>query len=196
MSALFGADRFPGLADANVAANPSAITFSCVQTHVTDTEQQGRMRRTAPLVIASAAFIAAGGVIHVREWLDVYRHVPADVPGAAVVRIGFPLNAAASLIVALALLFCAWRRSRFTPHVVVAAVLFQAGALAALIVTRTGSLLGWSEPGWTIAAEQTRAVEVGALVALAAVSVITAQRRMRREGSPSAARSAALTEQV
>ena len=45
------------------------------------------------LIVVAAVFVAAEG-IHLREWLDTYRHVPASVPGAAVVRVGFPVNAA------------------------------------------------------------------------------------------------------
>lgn len=129
------------------------------------------------MLAIAAMFIAAGGFIHLREWLDTYRHVPPDVAGAAVVRVGFPANAVTSLIVAAALAICAWRKSRFAPQVVLAAVVFQLGSLAALIATRTDSLFGWAEPTWTLGANQSRAVEIGALLSLAAVAVIAAQQR-------------------
>lgn len=124
------------------------------------------------MLAAAALFVAAGGFVHLREWLDIYRHVPADAAGSAVVRLGFPVNVAISLLVAVALVICGIRRSRFTPHVVVAAAVFQIGSLGALIATRTGSLLGWAEPSWTAGANQSLAVEVGALVALTAVAII------------------------
>jgi hypothetical protein len=129
------------------------------------------------MLAVAAMFVVAGGFVHLREWLEIYRDVPAQVPGSLVVRLGFPLNAAASAVIAAALAVCAARRVRFAPQVVVAAVLFQATSLAALIATRTGSLFGWMETGWTVGASQTRAVEIGALVALAAVALLAWQDR-------------------
>ncbi len=138
------------------------------------------MRRpTAPLALAAAVFVLAGGWIHLTEWLDVYRDVPDGVPGAAVVRIGFPVNVAISVAAAGALL-AGIRRPRLLVPAVVAAALFQAGSLAALFVSRTGSLLGWEEPIWTTAAEQTRAVEIGALVCLTLLAVTERLARTRR----------------
>lgn len=134
-------------------------------------------RYAAPLLLAAALFVAAGGFVHLREWLDTYRQVPASAAGAAVVRIGFPVNAAASLVTAVALAFIAARRSRFAPLVVGAAVLLQAGSLAVLILTRTGTLLGWTEPIWTLGADQSRAVEIGALISLTGVIAIAALQR-------------------
>ena len=129
------------------------------------------------MLAVAAMFVVAGGFVHLREWVEIYRDVPAQVPGSLVVRLGFPLNAAASVVIAAALAVCAARRMRFAPQVVAAAVLFQAASLAALIATRSGSLLGWSETGWTLGASQTRAVEIGALVALAAVALLAWQDR-------------------
>ncbi len=133
-------------------------------------------RPTTPLVVAAAAFVAAGGFIHLREWLDGYRDVPASAPGAAVVRIGFPINAGLSLVIAIALIVTMFALRRFAPLVVGAAVVFEAGSLAALILTRTGSLAGWMEPVWTTGANETRAVEIGAMAALAAVIAVVALR--------------------
>jgi hypothetical protein len=96
------------------------------------------------------------------------------------VRIGFPVTAGLSALVAFALLACAlrpWRRERV---VLAASAAFQAGSLVTLILTRTGSVLGWAEPVWTRGADQTRAVEVGALLCLAAVGALgLAQGRVR-----------------
>ena len=138
-------------------------------------------RHAAPLLLAAALFVAAGGFVHLREWLDTYRQVPASAAGAAVVRIGFPINAAASLVIALALAFTAVRRTRFAPHVVATAILFQAASLAGLILTRTGTVLGWTEPIWTLGADQSRAVEIGALISLTAVIAISALQRRSDE---------------
>lgn len=134
-------------------------------------------RNSTPLVLAAALFVGAGGFVHLREWLDTYRDVPADAPGAAVVRLGFPLSAGLSVLVVAALVLTAFRLRRLAPFVLIGALLFQAGALAALIVSRTGSLVGWSEEGWTLGADQARAVEIGAMVVLALVVALAAGER-------------------
>lgn len=135
------------------------------------------LRHRAPLVLAAAAFIAAGGYVHAREWLDTYRNVPADAAGAVVVRVGFPLNAGMSLLLAGALVVTLFFGRRFAPWVTVAALVFQATSLAVLIGTRVGSVLGWAEPIWTVGADQTRAAEIGALVALAASLLLPVMAR-------------------
>ena len=130
------------------------------------------------LLLASAAvFVAAGGFVHLREWLETYRHVPADVAGSAVVRVGFPINVALSVVVAVVLAATALRRSRSVPRVVLAAAAFQVVSLGTLVATRVGTVLDWSEPSWTAAAEQTRALHAGALTSLAAAAVVVALQR-------------------
>ncbi|MGQ0617758.1 MAG: hypothetical protein ACT4PW_12340 [Acidimicrobiia bacterium] len=131
------------------------------------------MRRSAnPLVLASAGFVLASGLIHLREWLDTYRFVPTEAPGSFVVRLGFPLHTATAVVITAALVATLFKRfSRFTPLVLLAAIGFQATSLAVLILTRTGTVLGWTEPVWTSAANETRIVEIGALVLLALVVV-------------------------
>ncbi len=134
-------------------------------------------RLTLPLMLSSAVFVAAGGYVHFREWLEIYRHLPQNTPGVEVVQVGFPLNAAASALLVGALLLCALRRSKFSPWVVAAAIVFQVGSLLTLIATRTGSVFGWSEHIWTLGADQTRAVELGALAALFGVILVGALTR-------------------
>ncbi|MEO6121104.1 MAG: hypothetical protein ABIP72_02950 [Acidimicrobiales bacterium] len=135
--------------------------------------------------LAAAMFVAAGGFVHAREWLDTYRDTPADVPGAAFVRVGFPINAGLSVLLAAALVVTAFRFRRWAPAVVVGAIVFQAGALAGLILSRTASVFGWAEPIWTLGADQTRAVEIGALVTLAALVMVAAtERRTSRQVQP------------
>lgn len=129
-------------------------------------------RLTGTMLFASAAYVVAGGYIHVSEWLGQYRFVPTSAPGAALVRIGFPVNAALSVVLAVVLLAAAVRLPRLVLPAVVAAMAFQAASLAFLIGSRTGTVLGWSEPVWTTAAEQTRAVEIGALLMLAAAGLV------------------------
>jgi hypothetical protein len=145
-----------------------------------------RTRATAPLLIAAAVFTAAGGYLHLREWLDSYREVPASAPGSFVVRIGFPVNAGLSLVLAAALIWCAIRAARRTPLVVAGALLFQAASLITLILTRTGSVFGWSEPIWTSGANQIRAVEIGALVAMSAAVAVMALARPDRSNPTTA----------
>jgi predicted transporter len=129
------------------------------------------------LVILAALLVGAGGFVHLREWLDTYRHVPSSVPGAAVVRVGFPINAATSLVIALALVATIWRFGRHTTAVAAGAIAFQAASLGTLILSRTGSVFGWKEPVWTDGANQARAVEIAALIAL--VGVIAVERFVR-----------------
>jgi hypothetical protein len=106
------------------------------------------------------------------------------VPGAAVVRVGFPVNAAVSVMLAVALLATGWRWKPFLTIVAASAFAFEAASLASLaslILSRTGSVLGWKEPVWTDGANQARLVEVIALVALAGVMAtprfLSARRR-------------------
>ena len=130
------------------------------------------------LLVASVAVLAGGGV-HLHDWLLTYRHLPASFPGSAVVRIGFPLNVIASLAVAGALAVCVFRPFRFTPFVIAGAFVFQLTSLASLVLSRTDSVFGWSEPAWTSSANRTRIVEVVALLALAAAgSALVAERSL------------------
>jgi hypothetical protein len=129
------------------------------------------MRRfTTPLVLASAVFVLAGGYLHRREWLDAYRDVPSEAPGAFVVRVGFPVNVGLSVLLAVALLATLFVARSLQPAAIAAAFLFQAGSLALLIGTRIGTVAGWTEPVWTTGASQTRAVEIAALVCLGAAA--------------------------
>ncbi len=129
--------------------------------------------RTA-LLLAAAALTAWGGYVHLREWLDFYRKLPADIPGSAVVRVGFPVNAAISAVLAVLLVVCALRGGRLERYVVGGAFLFQVLSLAALVVTRNGSLFGWSEATWSGAANQARLAEMATMVSLSAAVAIAA----------------------
>ena len=129
-------------------------------------------RLTRPMLFASAGYVLAGGYVHLREWLDVYRSVPASAPGSAIVRFGFPVNAAVSVVLAVVLVAAAVRLPRLVVPAVVATMAFQAVSLAFVIGSRIGTVFGWSEPVWTTAAAQTRAVEIGALLTLVAAIVL------------------------
>lgn len=134
-------------------------------------------RPTAPLLVLAAVFVAAGGAVHLREWLDTYRHLPASVPGADVVRVGFVANAVASAVLAVALLGSVFVGRRVAALVVALAAAFEATSLATLIQTRRGTVLGWMERGWSLGAAQARAIEIGALSLFALVVVITSVSR-------------------
>jgi hypothetical protein len=129
------------------------------------------MRRLPlPVLILSAVLMAGGGALHLRDWLRTYRAVPWEIPGAWVVRLGFPLNAAASLLLAVALVVVAARRPRHRVVAIAAGGAFQAASLAALVLSRHGGVFGWTEPGWTMEARQILALEIATMVALAAVA--------------------------
>jgi hypothetical protein len=118
-------------------------------------------RATTPLILIAALFVLAGGY--------------------DVVRLGFPVNAAVSLILALALVLTTrWRRG-LTPLIVAGAIVFEAASSAALIISRNGTLFGWTERIWTLGANQSIALEAGALVNLLLVMAIAmvGRRRLR-----------------
>lgn len=125
-----------------------------------------------PLVVVAALFVAATGVVHLRQWLETYRDVPSSVEGAFVVTIGFPVHFVVALVAAGALLAAQRWRPEWLPMVAAATIVFELGAIAALLVSRYDSLFGWSEPTWTTGAERALALEIGSVVVLAAVLVL------------------------
>ncbi len=112
------------------------------------------MQPTARL--AAAGFILAGGLIHLELWVDGYRRIPGIGPL-------FLLNVVASALVALALVV-----GKARGQVLVVAAALTVSSAAALLISRTVGLLGFTE-GWTPTAIQAMAAEVGAIVAIAAV---------------------------
>ncbi len=131
-----------------------------------------KLRR--PLVIVAAALVAVNGLLHLKIWNSDYRHTPSAAPGAWVVKVGFPVNAALAVALALALLVLI--RQRLVP---VAAAVFTGGSLAALILSRSRvGIFGWKESGWSSDAKMIAVVEVLSLVALAAVIAV------QRTGAP------------
>lgn len=145
------------------------------------------MRRLGLLLPALAAiFVLAGGGVHLSEWLTTYRAVPADVPGAVVVRSGFLVNVAVSAVVAALVLVAAAVRmrlwSRWWPPVVVGAIAFEAANAVALILSRNGGFGGWSEEGWSSGATAALTVELTAILllgsSLAAVRALSARWRL------------------
>ena len=128
-------------------------------------------RFVTPLVVAAGIFVLAGGYVHAREWWDVYRDVPSSVPGSWVVRIGFPVHAVVSAVVAGALVVAS-RRLRLLTVAIAGALALQVGSVAALVASSEGTVLGWSEPGYSLAARQALAVEAGAIVCLLGVLLL------------------------
>ena len=83
--------------------------------------------------------------------------------------------------IALAVALMASRRA----SVALAGILFAAGSLAALLLSRTVGVFGFTEAIWTTQATKTLAVEVGAIVALAAALMM--QRRTAFKFAPATA---------
>ena len=131
------------------------------------------------MTFVAAAFALAGGWVHLREWLDGYRDVPASAPGSAVVRLGFPVSAALAVLLTLALLASLRASRRLRWSVLGAAAVFEVASLVAVVLTRQGTLFGWTEPQWTLGAEQTALAAAGSLVGLVATAAIVALRPRR-----------------
>ena len=134
---------------------------------------------SAPLLVAAAAYTAGGAYVHLREWLALYRDLPASIPGAAGVRVGFPLHAGMAGGLAVLLLCCALRGGRLVRYAVGGTLAFQFGAVAALVVSRTGSLFGWSEATWTGGATEALLAALGAIASLGAALVVGVVERRR-----------------
>ena len=110
----------------------------------------------------AAVLLVVGGIIHFQLWSGGYRAIPKIGPL-------FMANFLASLALAAAVL--ASRRA----SVAFAGMMFAAGSLVALVLSRTVGVLGFTEAIWTTQAMTTLAVEVGAIVALGAALMM--QRR-------------------
>lgn len=133
------------------------------------------------LWVASAVFVLAGGVLHLLIWNETYKDLPSAVPGRWVVQTGFPINAAASVIVAAALVAVAFGALRtIRPYVVPAALALAVASLAALIQSRRGEFFNWSENGWDTDAKRVLVVEIIAVVLLIAAAVAPALLNRRQ----------------
>ncbi len=134
---------------------------------------------SAPLLLVAAAYTAGGGYIHLREWFALYRDLPASLPGSGVVRVGFPLHAVMAGGLAVLLVYCAVRGGSLVRYVVGGTIVFQIGAVAALVVSRTGSLFGWTEATWTGGPSEALLAAIGAIASLAAAFVVSVVERRR-----------------
>lgn len=108
--------------------------------------------------IAAAVFVLAGGFVHLQLWASGYRAVPYIGPL-------FVVNGVVSAILAIAVIV-----RRFRP-VLLGATAFSSATLAALVMSRTVGVLGFTEPAWTDQAVRATTAEVGAIVAFAALLV-------------------------
>ncbi len=112
--------------------------------------------------VVAATFVLVGGAIHLGMWREGYRGIRYIGPL-------FVANVALSAVLVLALLL------RPDVRVAIAGIVFSAGSLAALALSRTTGLLGFTEQAWTDMAVQATTAEIGAVVAIALVLV--ARRR-------------------
>ncbi len=137
--------------------------------------------RIVPTVlrVMAALLVLTGGALHLQLWLDQYRDVPSDVPGAFVVNPGFLVSAVVSLVLALAILtlrrplvlalaILTLRR----PLVWLLALLFELASIATLVLSRQASVFGWEEPDWSADAKRILVVEILAVVALAVLLAV------------------------
>jgi len=108
--------------------------------------------------ITAATFVLVGGGIHLDLWRSGYRGIQYIGPL-------FVANVAVSVLLFLALLI------RADVRIAAAGILFSIGSLAALVLSRTTGLLGFTEKAWTDLAVQATTAELGAIVALALVLV-------------------------
>ena len=114
------------------------------------------------LRILTGILVLAGGLVHLYEWFELIRNVPKIGPL-------FLVNVAVSVVIAALLFF---RRGWLG---IVAAILLSVGTLAAFLLARYGTLLGYSEPTLRTTAVLAVVVEVGA--AAAAAATFMAKRR-------------------
>ena len=117
----------------------------------------------------AAALLLAGGIVHYGLWQGGYRHIPVIGPLFLANVFGSITLAAAALV----------SRRRV---VSLAGALFAAGSLAALILSRTVGIFGFTETVWTAPAVKALLSETGvmAILGLDVVLQLRAQQRRQR----------------
>lgn len=141
----------------------------------------GKVASTAWRIVA-AVLVLLGGLFHYQIWDSDYREIPdGAVDGLDVVKIGFPVNAAVSVILAVLLVVVARR-----PIVWLAALLFELASIVTLVLSREASVLGWKEPDWNADAKKVLLVEALAVVVLALLLIVDFART-RSQADPSLA---------
>ena len=113
--------------------------------------------------LCAVTFLVVGGLVHLQLWRTGYRGIP-KVGDAFLVSIGL------AFVLALAVLVRNdWRLN-------LAGILFATGSLGAIVMSRTVGILGFTERAWTDRAIQATTAEIGAVVAFAAVLLLTRRR--------------------
>ena len=126
--------------------------------------------------ILAAVAVAAGGLLHLQIWSSDYQDLPSEVPGAWVVKQGFPANVAASALIALALLLTAFGvLTVVRTWSALAALAVEVGSIGALVLSRGPGFFGWTEKGYDGDAKKVLIVEV--IAVLLAVATVAVDRR-------------------
>lgn len=113
----------------------------------------------------AAVFLLIGGVVHYNLWRQGYRNIPKIGPL-------FLANMVGSAVLAAAVL----GSRRITVYA--AGIVFAAASLAALVLSRTVGVFGFTEMIWTPQALRTLTSELAAILALV-VAVVVQLRRTR-----------------
>jgi hypothetical protein len=109
--------------------------------------------------LLAAVFLLIGGIIHYTLWTSGYRFIPKIGPL-------FMANFLASIVLAAAVMMS--RRAT----VGFAGIAFAAGSLAAVLLSRSVGVFGFTEPIWTSQAITTVISEIGAIATLAVAVAI------------------------
>jgi hypothetical protein len=125
--------------------------------------------------LASAVGVLAGGLLHLKIWNSDYRMLPGGgvIPGVWVVKVGFPINAGVSVLVAVALAVCAFGLvPAIRRFVIPVALAVEVASLGALIASRQSSIFKWTEKGYDSHAKEVLAVEIVTVLLLIAAAVL------------------------
>ncbi len=114
--------------------------------------------------IAAAVFVLVGGLVHLQLWRSGYRTVPYIGPL-------FIANVAVSAVLALVVVV------RHIRVVTIAGIAFSVASLAALVMSRTVGVFGFTEPAWTDQAIRASTAEIGAIVAFAVLLITSGRPR-------------------
>ena len=127
-------------------------------------------RNALGLRLVGALLVLLGGAVHLQQWITVFRDQPIGP--------SFLVNAAASLIVAVALVVT---DDRVVVWPAVAGLALSLGSLVALLASRTVGLPGFEATGYDVAEYQ--AIVVEALAALVLGLVLLVLRRAAASSS-------------
>lgn len=132
--------------------------------------------------LASAVGVLAGGLLHLKIWNSDYRMLPGGgvIPGVWVVKTGFPVNAAVSVLVAVGLALTAFGLvSVIRRFVIPVALAVEVGSVGALVASRQSSIFDWTEKGYTGDAKLVLIVELVTIVLLVGAAMLPTLLRRR-----------------